>query len=240
MALQLDPSTPSLGAGSNDPWLSPVFEPVDDSLIIAIAMGDWFTSTPTLTFSGGSLVYTQRTKRGALNAGVVEIRTAEVGIAPLMSVSVSTSISSDVGGIKPYVVTGHDPTNYVNAVAGGDAVDLNNLNASITTTVDNCMIFGGMVDWDSNGVPSSSDVGEGFDDADLSIMAVRKAAAVGAAGTYTLNFNASGSASCVGSWAAIAIAPLAGGGGGGNPGVIYLEDGTRLLLEDGFAALKES
>lgn len=213
MALAIDASTPNQAFSGNDPWTTPSFTPPVDSLLVVVCMADWFGGTPTISVSSTGLTFTSQKKSGALNAGVVEIFTCEVGAngGTARTVAGSTSLSSDDGGIKVFVLTGYRTGNPVDTTAGAANVDVNNINAAITTGLDGCWVMGGFVDWDATGVPTSTDVIQGNDNANLSVGSVRKSAATATAGATTLNFNASGTASHFGSWAAISIAPAATG-----------------------------
>lgn len=226
MALAIDASTPALAGASNDPWVSPSFTPPVDSLLVIVAMGDWFGGTPTITPTSSGLTFVSQKKQGATNQGVCQIFTAEVGSngGTARTVSVTTSISSDVGGVKVYVVTGQHPTLYVDTVGGGTSTTNNLTAAALTTGFDGCWVLGGGAEWESLGVPTSTDVREGFDDADLSLMCVRKAAATSPAGAVTLNFDAGGSGTARWTWAAISIRPDAAAGATGTAAVTQASD----------------
>lgn len=213
MALAVDTSTPALAAASNDPWTTASFTPPNDSLLVAVVMADWFVSTPTITVTSTGLTFTSRIKVGALNEGVVEIFTAPVGASggTARTVSATTSLASDVGGIKVYVITGQHATP-VDTTGSGSSTTNNITPTVLTTGFDGCWVFGGGTEWNSNGVPTSTDVGEGFDDADLSLICVRKSAATSPAGAVTLNFDSFGGSAAQWTWAAISIRPTATSG----------------------------
>lgn len=205
MALAIDASTPALAAASNDPWTTASFTPPNNSLLVVVAMGDFFNGTPVLTPSSTGLTFRSVKRQGATSQGVVEIFTAEVkgNGGSSRTVSCTTSLASDVGGIKVYVLTGDSNGDYyVDATAGGTSTT-DNLTANITTNSDGAWVLGGAVDWNSNGSPTSTDEEEAFDDADLSLVCVRKASATATAGSESLNFDAAGTP--VWSWAAVAI-----------------------------------
>lgn len=211
--IAIDASTPALSAASNDPWTSASFTPPADSLIVAVVMGDWFGGTPTIgiTDSLGQLSFQSRKKQGALSNGVVEIFTCDVGSfgGAARTLSATTTLASDVGGVKPYVLTGADNASPVDTTNGANANTTNNLTVSaLTTGQDGCWVLGGGVEWNSLGVPTSNDVGEGFDDVDLSLLCVRKSSAF-ITGSVTLNLDAFGTGvgDALWTWAAISIKP---------------------------------
>jgi len=213
MALALDASTPALAAASNDPWTSASFTPPVDSLLVVVVLGDGFNAVPTHTVTSTGLTFASEIKAGGQNQGIVEIFTAEVGAngGSARTVSVSTNATSDVGGVKVYVFTGYDTTTIVADTGSAAGSTTNNITPVVTQPlVDNTWTVGGAVEWQSLGVPTSTDVEEGFDDADLSLMCVRKSAATGAAGDVTMNFDAAGTGTPLWTWAAVAIRPAAG------------------------------
>ena len=213
MALTVDASTPAFGAGSNDPWVSPSFTPPNDSLLVVVCVGDWFGGTPTIAPTSTSLTFTSQGKFGAINNGVIEIFTAPVDSngGTSRTVSVTTSISSDVGGAKVYVVTDHyaaDPVEITGTNTGSPSGTNNFTPTVLTTTTDGCWVFGGAVNWVGGSLASTStDTFEEFNDADLSVMVARKSAATSPAGAVTLNFDQVPAGTPVWTYGAIAIRP---------------------------------
>lgn len=210
MALAIDASTPLLAAGSNDPWVTATFTPPAGSLMVAVVTADWFGGTPTLTVQDDGLasVFTSRIKAGADSQGVVEIFTAPtIGGGTSRTCTGTTSLASDVGGLKIYVLTGQHTSTPVDTTGSNTGDTTNNLTVNaLTTGFDGCWVLGGAVDWQSLGAPTSTDVFENFDDADLSVICARKAAATSPAGAVTLNFDA-GVGTPMWTWAAISIRP---------------------------------
>lgn len=214
MTLALDASTPAMAGGTNDPWVTASFTPPNDSLLVAIVTADWFNGTPTIGVASTGLTFVSRKKAGALNQGVVEIFTAEVGSngGTARTVSATTDLASDSGGVKVFVVTGHNAGSPVDAVAGENLVATDPYNASMPVNSDGCMVFGGSSDWNGSGAITSSDVYEQYnEDGTINTITVRKATVVNA-GTTTLNFNYA--ATPAGCWAGISIKPSGSGGGG--------------------------
>jgi hypothetical protein len=211
VALAIDASTPAYAAGSNDPYVTASFTPPNDSLLVVVVTGDWFGGTPTITPTSTSLTFTSQGKFGALSNGVIEIFTAPVGSngGSARTVSVTTSLTSDVGGAKVYVVTDFYATSPVEACAGGGPDGTNSWTPTVlTTTTDGCWVFGGAVNWVGGTLASTStDVFEEFNDSDLSVMVARKSAATSPAGAVTLNFDQVAAGTPVWSYGAIAIRP---------------------------------
>jgi len=213
MALAVDASTPALAAASNDPWVTASFTPPVDSLIVLVALGDWFGGTPTLTPTSTGLTFTSQIKAGATNRGVVQIWTSEVGAAggTPRTISCTTTIGSDVGGIKAFVLTGYDTAQIVDTTNSGQG-STDPLNPTVlTTSADGCWVLGGAVDWNAQGAPSSTDVFDAFSDSDLSFMSLQKSTATSPAGEVTFNLDSPGNSGPLWQWAAISIRPSAGG-----------------------------
>lgn len=216
MPLQLDSSTPAYAAGSNDPYTTASFTPPVGSLLVVVVTGDWFGSTPTIAPTSSGLTFVSRLKAGAINNGVIEIFTCDVGAlgGSARTVSVTTTIASDVGGAKVYVFTGADNSSPVN-VTGHNTGSPNGTNnwtpTVLTTTVDGCWVVSGAVNWVGGNLASTStDAFEEFNDADLSVMVARKAAATSPAGPVTMNYDQVAAGTPVWTYGAIAIKPAAG------------------------------
>jgi hypothetical protein len=211
MALLLDASTPSFAGGSNDPWVTASFTPPVGSLLVVVVPADWFGGTPTITPVSSGLTFVSRVKAGGTGNGVVEIFTCDVGAAggTARTVSVTTTLTADTGGVKVYVLTGQHATFLDGVGSGTDVTQANSWTPTVLTTVaDGCMVFGGAVNWVGGSLASTStDIFEEFNDADLSLIVARKSAAKSPAGPVTLNFDQVPAGTTSWTYGAISIAP---------------------------------
>lgn len=215
MALAVDASTPAFAAAATDPWTTASFTPPNDSLLVVVVTANGSGSAaPVLTVTSTGLTFTSRVTGGTVDP-YVEIFTSEVGAngGTARTVSVETNLlgsNFDSGGVKVYVLTGQHAT-FVDATGSGTSIT-NNITPTVLTTVsDGSWVFGGGSEWNSLGIPTSTDVNEGYDDADMSFICVRKSATTSPAGAVTLNFDAAGTDAATWAWAAISIAPATGG-----------------------------
>jgi hypothetical protein len=214
VAVAVDESTPAFAAGDADPWVTAEFDPPSGSLLVVAVPADDFNHDPTITPTSSGLTFTSRVRRDSTDTheGLAEIFTAPVPTGGARTVSVSTTSENDSGGVKVWVVTGHDPDDPIDATGSGSST-ANAITPTVLTTVtDGAWVFGCACEWQSRGVPTSSDEEEGYDDSDLSLIAVRKAAATSPAGAVTLNMDAPGGAAAQWNWVAVAIKPAGGGG----------------------------
>jgi hypothetical protein len=156
-------------------------------------MGDWFGGTPTITLTDSlsQLTFSQQVSNGAASQGLARFYTSEVGANDgSRTISGSTSLSSDVGGIKVWVMTNYRTAGFVDNTSGASNNTTNNLTANHTVNNDRSWVFAVAVEWQSLGAPTSTDVFEAFDDADLSLIAVRKSTITQTAGTVGVNLDA--------------------------------------------------
>lgn len=222
MAISLDASTPAFAASSTKPWTTASFNPPNNSTLVAVVLCDAMGAGDTIvsvTDSLSQLTFAPRRRDGTNVEGVSEIFTAQVGMNGGARTISATEVGSTTpaGGVKIYVLIGADQgVNPSDIVNGGSGIVTNNLTANaFTTALDGCWVFGGGAEWQSLGVPTSTDVGEGFDDLDMSFICVRKSAATTPAAAVTLNFNAAGSGTndALWSWSAISVLPLVASSG---------------------------
>lgn len=209
MTITKDASTPVLKTGATDPWVTASFTPPNNSFLVAIVMGDWFTSTPTLSCTSSGLIFQSRLKAGALDQGVVEIFTAEVGSngGSARTVSADTTLSSNEGGVKVWVLTTDKRNLYVEAVGSGSSTTNNITPTVLKTLSDGAVVLAGAVEWQNLGAPASTDVEESFGPGGtISLMSVEKSPlATATAGNVTMNFDAAGTGTPQWTWAAISI-----------------------------------
>jgi hypothetical protein len=210
--VSIDSSTPAFAGGSNDPWTSASFTPPNDSLLLVVVVGDWFGSTPTLTPTSTGLTFTSVFRTGSINNGVIEFFTAPVGSngGSSRTVSVTTSLSSDVGGMKVFVLTDYYAADPIEVTGSGGPTSTNSITPTVVTTItDGCWVFGGAVNWVGGSISTTStDNFEEFNDNDLSVAVVWKSAATATAGPVTLNWDAEGTGnSQVWNWGAVAVRP---------------------------------
>ena len=220
VTLAVDASTPVLTAGLHDPWVTASFTPPNNSLLVVGCMGDFFGGTPTLTPTSSGLTFTSQKKQGTINQGVAEIFTAEVGSngGTARTVSVTTSLASDPGAVKVWVVTGYDASTssaHVDATGGGTSTTNNLTVAALTTVTDDALVLAVGTEWENLGAPTSTDSFENSPQpgGGVSVISVRKAGLVSPAASVNLNFDAAGTSTARWTWAAIAIKPDTGGGG---------------------------
>lgn len=220
MALALDASTPAFAAASTKPWTTASFNPPNNSLLVAVVCADWFNGTPTITFTDslGQLTFTSQKRQGAVNQGLCEIFTAEVGSnGGSRTISATTNLADQSGGVKVYVFTGYQTGTPIDTTGGGSSTTNNITPTVLTTGVDGCWVVGGGTDWNALGAPTSTDVNEAFSDANLSLIVVRKSALTSPAGAVTLNFDAAGTGAPQWTYAAVSVAPVATAGTDLNP-----------------------
>lgn len=100
----------------------------------------------------------------------------------------------------------------IGAVGEGEDSTNNITPTVLTTTAYGAWVMACATDWQARGNGTSTDVSEAATPTDISILAVREAAATPAAGTpVTLNFDGAGTSSTSWTWAAIEIVPSNGG-----------------------------
>lgn len=210
-SLVIEAVTPAITSGADDPWVTASFTPPNNSLLVVAISADWFGGTPTLTPVSTGLTFVSKVRNGALNQGVAEIFTAEVGASggSARTVSVTTSLAGvQPGTVKVWVVSGQHATLYVNATAGATGSTVNDLNGQITTTVDGCQVFGVGGDWNNLGAAISYDTFENATPGGVAPVMVQKSTETAEAGVEDINFNASTLTSApMWSWSAIAIRP---------------------------------
>lgn len=211
MALAVDASTPAFKGAMATSVTSASFTPPVGSLLVCCVGTTSFSGTPTLTYASTSLTFTQQVTFNVAGQGTAFIHTSPVGAngGSARTVQATTSAYANIA-LKVYVVTGQHAT-FLDITGTGSSTTNAITPTVLTTTVANCWVFGIGAEFQSLGVPTSTDTGEGYDDADMSHLCVRKSAATATASAVTLNFDAFGTGTAAWAWAAIAIRPDTGG-----------------------------
>lgn len=211
MALAVDASTPAFKGAMATSVTSASFTPPVGSLLVCCIGTTSFTATPTITYASTSLTFAQQVTSNVAGQGTAFIHTSPVGAngGSARTVQATTSSYAEIA-LKVYVVTGQHAT-FLDITGSGNSTTNAITPTVLTTTVDDCWVFGIGAEFQSLGVPTSTDVGEGYDDTDMSHLCVRKAATTTPAGAVTLNFDAAGTGTAAWAWAAIAIRPDTGG-----------------------------
>jgi len=209
-SLVIEPVSPALASGSDDPWTSASFTPPNNSILLVGVAADWFGGTPTFTVTSAGLTFNPLTKQGAINQGAAQFFTAEVGLSggSARTVAVTTSLAgAQPGAVKVWVISGQHAS-YLNVETGGTGITTNDFDATITTTADGCQVFGMGAEWQNLGAATSYDIYENATPGGVAPIAVRKSSETVDAGVETINFNASTLTSTpMWTWAAVAIRP---------------------------------
>lgn len=216
-AITVDASTPVRFSGApaeGVPITSASFTAPANSVLIACVHGDDNSVPLTFTVADtGSLQWTLRASRGLADAGAVDghasVYTAVTTSAVARTVSVTRvedSLGTDEISAKVYVVTGASTASPVATVGEGSSGS-----NSITPTLFNASPNGSYAfvcgtDWNSNGVPVSSDLTvDGSDQTGISSLAGYKQLTT--SGAQTGNLDAAGAAAASWNWVALAITP---------------------------------
>lgn len=226
MALAIDATSPARfnlahGTPNDDPTgTSASFTPPDGSLIVVSVGCDTAAgNSPTISYSGGSLTWTERVYRGDAEgtAGVVSIATAPVVTGASMTVTITVnnmgvSRTSDVAGsVKAWVVTGQNASP-IGASAENSSITNNWTPAGPTTTAANSLVFGSGGDWNALGSPTSSDLTEdAFTNSYYSGLHGYKS--VASAGATTINYDAAGAGAADWNMVSLEIKEASAGGG---------------------------
>ncbi len=156
------------------------FTPANGSLLVACAGLDEIndSSTVAITVSGGSLTWTQRVRRGGVEAGggLAAIWTAPVVTGAGMTVSIArtaTHAAARVSG-KVYIVTGQHASPIGNIASANWTTNPQTLNL---TAAGAGRVFGCGTDWNATGLPVSTDTEDAATHAgEISVMSAYKAA----------------------------------------------------------------
>lgn len=211
--VDIDASTPAYSAAANDPWVSASFTPPNDSLLVVMVTGDGFTAVPTHTPTSTGLTFSSVIKAGGANQAVMEIFRAFVGSngGSARTVSVSTNASSDVGGVKVFVIPAgdFDPFEPFNDTGSGVGSTANEITPVVTqTTRPDTRTFGCAGSWIGGSLElTSTDTYEEYNDADISYIVAYKAADTASPGDVTLNFNQEAAGAGLWTWVAVAVQP---------------------------------
>lgn len=217
MALAIDASTPARFSGTDIVTSASFTPPTGAFLVACVNCNDngstgaipVMTSSPSLTWTTQGLRNKQDT--GGLG-GTAAIFTAVAGSGAMTASADNNRPTPDWQvSCKLYVVTGQDATTPMDVTPTEGSSTTNNLSASaLTTATDGAWVFGAATDWAANGVPTSTDVADGWDVGGIvSGCSVRKSAATSPAGAVTLNFDAGGTGAATWNWVAIAVRPAA-------------------------------
>lgn len=171
-------------------------------------MGDASGSTPTITVTSTGITFTKRVTSGELTGsnGTAQIFTGVTPDATARTVAASTAnLANQHGAIKVWVVDGADNSVVVDASNTG-ASTTNNINGTVTVVTAGSWVFGCASEWQDLGVPTSTDVAEGFSTTDLAGIVARKSA-TSSAGSVSVNFDAFGTAAATWNWSLLSVVP---------------------------------
>lgn len=192
------------------------FTPSNGSLLVLAINFDEATDSENLTLqvSGGSLTWTERVRRGAVEAGAggAAIWTAPVVTGASMTVSVArnqSSAGSNRLSAKLYVVTGQ----HASPIGNSNSANWTTNPQSLSITAAGAgRLFGCGTDWNQTGIPVSTDTEDGADySGNISVMSAYKAADH-ASGSQSIQFDPVGTPT--GNIVVLEILAAAGGGGG--------------------------
>lgn len=213
MAIAIDASTPAIVQNASTAKTTASFTAPADSVLVA-CVGVAGDATVTMSNSGTGLTWTNRKQRKSTDSGaqsgMVAIFTAVTTTAVARTVTATSSVSSNPGGFKLFVVTGADTSSPFGASGAGSSTSNPITPTVYTSTVAGSRAFGIANDWLAAGSPASSDTGFPYDVAgDTSGIAVHKAANTASASTnVTLNFNGDGGSDAGWNWVAVEIKPV--------------------------------
>ena len=188
-------------------------------MLAVCVTGDGFSGgggVPTYTVTSSGLTFASEIKQGAADHAVVQWFTVVIGAGQDVSrtVSVTTTNSSDVGGVKVFVITGYDTADPVHMVGGAHGSTTNAITPTLfTTTNAGCLVMYGAGSWIGGSLQlTSTDSFEEYNDADMSYIVAWKATAQ-AAGAIVGSLDQEAAGAAKWTWAAIAInsAPESGG-----------------------------
>ncbi len=194
------------------------FTPAAGTVLVVAVNADTSASADITTSvsSSPALTWTNRSERdwgsGATN-GHTSIWTATVSSSASTTVSVRRTVGT--GGTtnrisaKAYIVSGADTASPVGQVGSGASTTNNLTAAAYTSSVNNSRGIGAATDWTQQGVPTSTDVGDGAHYVgQLAVLSAYKAASTPLSGTaVTLNFDAAGAGAPQWGWVAIELKP---------------------------------
>lgn len=217
MPIAVDATTPALVSGTSSTQTTAAFSPPASTLLVACvafeAAGN-AGATITLSNTGTGLTWTQRARRDGNdsggNTGIAAIYTApNNGSQAGITVSAVSSVGSDAGGLKLFVVTGANLGSPVGASGEGSSTDSDITPNVYVSTVANSRAFGMFSDDSAEGSNTSTDTGFDFMVfGRLGGLAVHKAADTAVAGsTVTLNCN-NGEGFSEFNWVAVEIKPF--------------------------------
>lgn len=193
MALAIDASTPTMAASATATCTTASFTPPNNSLLVVVAVGDWFGGTPTLTVTSSGLTFQRLVRSGVAAAGgVVELWIARVGSSggSARTVSMTTTLSgAPPTSLKVYVMTGWNTFQPLDAVVqtANNLTDPLSFTANVVTP--NSWFVSAGDDWNNTGVVASTDLIENpTTPGNFQPTAVWKSA-VSSAGSATLNYN---------------------------------------------------
>lgn len=218
--LQFDSSAPprvNLPHATGNSATSASFTAPAGSLLVVVAETDQFyvgftggvgAATMAIADSGG-LTWVKRVERN-FNA-IVTIWTAEVPTSASRTVTVTRTGTEFIPmSFKVYVVTGHNPSDYIGASGSGSYTTNNNTFDVLTAEQSNSLLFVSAADWTAPGAPTSSDLTyeNGHVAGQFSYLGgYRYNAAPGAA---SVSIDAGGTADVLMTWAALEILPEGG------------------------------
>lgn len=171
------------------------FTPADGSLLVCCVNGDELDdlSLITVAVTGGTLTWTERVRRGGVEAGagLVSIWTALVITGASMTVSVARVVSPGNSlrlSAKVYILTGQNSLPIGNTNSANWTTDPQSL--AITASGAG-RLFGCGTDWSANGSPTSTDTADSANYASvISVISAYKSADYAAgSGSQSIQFN---------------------------------------------------
>ena len=236
MAITVDDSTVArFGAASTNPAVSGSFTPASGALLVVCAIADTSTGVDlTMTVTGGSLTWTQRVDRDGAddNGGHASIHTAT-------STGASVTITATAAGgpamsttCKCYILTGVHASP-IGTTSEGSSTTNNITPAFATATGAGRWIYCG-VDWNANGLPSSTDTEDAGHFAGLiSFLSAYKASDHANGSSNSGSLDSSGAGAADWNWCALEVLADTGGGGGAfGPRRSLMGVGRRSLTRD--------
>lgn len=188
------------------------FTPPDGCLLVAcVNCNTNPTNGATAAVTGGSLTWTQNAEadfdtEGA-GSGHSSMWTAPVTVGVSMTVVATIVGGSNRVDCKVYVVTGQHASPI--GASGHGRSTTNNINVGYTSTANSSRAFAVGTEWQSLGVPSSTDTADAAAyGSTLSVESVYKAADTATSGTaVTVNLDAAGTGTPEWMWCALEIKP---------------------------------
>lgn len=211
MAIAIDASSPAIVSNTSTAKTTASFTAPANSVIVA-CVGLENTATVTITNSGTALTWSSRIVRKGGDSGAEDgyaaIFTAPAPTSAARTVTATSSVSNNAGGLKVLVATGADLASPVGATGSGSSTT-GTINPNVyTSTFANSRGICVANDWSAAGSPSSSDTEFPYDVGGTSGMAIHKAADTAVSGSsVAMNIVGAGGGTAAWNWAAIELKP---------------------------------